>query len=239
MQFLLAAAHPRDGRVGDWEEDDFEQGLPQEADDHVVDELTWRFDADDCRCDGAEQEGVGELADDGGADEACPQAVVPEPVLHFLQHPRVEQLACDVACQGSHDDAWHEAEDRREGFLHVVEVGAGEPDGDVEGYDGQDGDAEPGEDCPAGGFESVDFGEHVAEDVCKWEEEEGAVGDEWSEGDSLLCCDVGNEEDGAEHRYQYRVKRSRNSFLVCHGYISYTHECWTVCTFSEWGSSFW
>ena len=49
--------------------------LPQEADQHVVDEVFPCTDADDAGRDGTEDERVGEFTDDGRADQPRPQVL--------------------------------------------------------------------------------------------------------------------------------------------------------------------
>lgn len=174
---LLGAAHGCDRRIGDRQQHDLHEGLPQEPNNDVVDKRAGGIDADHARGDGAEQQRVREFADDGGADQARPEAVGAEAVFHLLQHPRVEQLAHHVAGERGRDDARQQAQDCGEGVLHVVEVRRGQPDGDVERHHGKHGDEKAGEHGAACGFEPVDFGDDVPDDIGDGEEEEGPVGD--------------------------------------------------------------
>ena len=99
----------------------------------------------------------------------------------------------------------------------AVEVRSGEPDGDVEGDDREDGDAKAGEHGAAGRLETVDLGEDVADDVGEWEEEERAVGKQRPQRHALLRGDVGDEEHRAEDGEQDRVRGAGNwGIWGCH-----------------------
>ena len=66
---------------------------------HVVDEVFPRADADHTGGDGAEDEGVGELADDGRADQSRPQMLLLRALLHQTSTSGIEQLPDEVTGQ--------------------------------------------------------------------------------------------------------------------------------------------
>src|SRR5699024_5299478 len=58
---------------------------------------------------------------------------------------------------------------------------------------------ETGDHGLAGGLETVDLADHVAEDVGEGEQERAAVGDDGAEADDLRGRDVRDDEHRAEH----------------------------------------
>ena len=139
---ILPALNPVDHRIGDGEHDDLDHGLPDETDDDVVEEGTHRVDADDRRCDGAEDDGIAKLPHHSGADQACPQGLFARAGLDFDERPRVEELAHQVTSKGRCDDLGDKPDDGGEGLLAVIEGGRGKCDADIEGNHGEEHAAE-------------------------------------------------------------------------------------------------
>ena len=164
-----------DDLVGNGQHENFDEGLPDESDDDVVDEVVPRRDADDARGNGAEDQRVEKLADDRRPDQARPQVLFLGAFLDGNEDERIEHLPDEIARQACKYEAWHDPDHRFEGFLILVEARHREFDDDEEAHRRQDDRPEAEIDRTSGRLEAVDLTEHIAEDVSEREQEECAV----------------------------------------------------------------
>src|SRR5699024_11421597 len=95
---------------------------------------------------------------------------------------------------------------RSEGFLAFIKACRRKPNSDIEAHHGQNCHAKADVDSAPGGFKSVAFGQHVADDISQREEEKRAVCDQRAKFNTFGGVDVGNKEDDDKHRDQPRIQ---------------------------------
>ena len=194
-----------DEPVGDRQHNDLDGGLVDPAQCGVGGEVGEAGDPDGGRGDGAEHQGVTELAGEGGPDQSGPQVLLLGPLLDLDHGPGVDRLPDDEPGQAGHDQLGVRADDVGEMLLVRIEVGGGKVDGHPECQCCKAIHDESEQNGPPGCGESVDLGQHVADDVGEREDDEPAVGDDGSESHTFGGGDIGDDHQRGEHRDQNRV----------------------------------
>ena len=122
-------------------------------------------------------EGVTELAGDGGEDGAHAEAASVRGDLHPAHHPRVDRGAREEGDQRSRRGLWDEAEQAVEALGHrlaAVLQRLGQPAHQL-GHDGHEGAEQEGQpDDEAGLAVAVDLGQAVVQDIGYREQQHGA-----------------------------------------------------------------
>ena len=208
----FATLDPADERVSDGEKHDLDERLVEVADHDVFHEVDAGDDAR--KGDRAKDDGVGEFSDHGRTDESRPQSPLFGALLHFHEHPGIEELANQEPAHACKDDSWHETEYRFECLLVSPAIKGRRELHDPEGECGQDREGEAEEDRASSGAQPVDLTEDVADNVDQREEERSAVNDQVADNGQvkepnwLDCRNVADQKQPDKRSDQDRIHRS-------------------------------